>query len=670
MTPFRSTLLAALMLLGACAEPSVPPRASGSLAVSQDGLTVFAADTDNGLLLVVDAKTLEKKGEVKVGAQPFRVSVGNDGTVYVANRGSRSVSVVSPKDLSVVAELPTGVDPVGMQLSADGSKLYVVSATSADDTSFGTLTAFDTATREQRWVLPVGEEPRGLGLISGERAVISQYKSGRLVEVDLANGTVSKPNVEFYGALNAQALQGPRSAYGLTSFAPRAMTDVAVSPDGTRAFATMMLSREAPILTQPTPDTPYYKGQGPQLAGSVSTGGLVTLDNSTGSLTPQVDDVSGYGYGIRYDATIGGTAATTAGDHPQTSFAVNGFDSSPILQGPSVAVVDSSGDWLFVVNKESSKLAIVSANRNVAKPNQAASSSPYAYNQVQLPSVHSTASIGAGADGVAILTDNKTTLVYSQYEHKLQKFSPANDGTLALQGTSIALAPDTLPADEVLGRKMFHDANNRMMSAVEASVACSSCHLEGRDDGHTWQFPDGPRQTPTLAGRGIKATAPFHWSGEFPDLQAFLTHTITARMGGKGLSQIEVSQLNAYVDSAPAPENPYLQKNSPEQIARGSQVFARAGCDTCHSGQWLTNNTNVDVGSLVLSGINPDNGLVMQGLNVPSLKGLARSAPYLHDGSAMSLKARVLKNPGDKHGVTSTLSTADVDDLVAYLETL
>lgn len=668
MSPLRSLFLGSLLLLAACAEPSVPPRASGSLGVSQDGLTVYAADTDNGLLIAIDAKTLEKKGEVKVGAQPFRVSVGTDGTIYVANRGSRSVSVISGKDLTLAGELPTGVDPVGMQLSSDSRTLYVVSASATDDTTFGTLTAFDTETKTQKWVVPVGEEPRGLGLLGDDRAVISQYKTGRLVEVDLTRGGISKADVDFQFDLNKQALSQPREKYGLTPFVARAMTDVATSPDGKRAFATTMLSRDAPILTQPTPDTPYYKGQGPQLAGSVSTAGLITLERDGDALTPLVDDVSSYGFG--YYAVDGTGVNSAPSTRPQTSFATNGAQTPP-LQGPSVAVVDSSGDWIFVVNKESSRLAIVSANKREATNNAAPTTSAfYAYQPQQLPSVHSSASINSGADGVAILTDNKTTLVYSQFEHRLQKLTLSGT-TLTVSGTSAPLAGETLPADQVIGRKLFFDANERSMSALEASVACSSCHLEGRDDGHTWQFPDGPRQTPTLAGRGMKATAPFHWSGEFPDMQGFLTHTITARMGGKGLSATQVAQLNAFVDGAPSPENPYLQKISADQLARGAAVYNSAGCETCHSGQWLTNNTNADVGSLVTSGINPDNGLVMSGgLNVPSLKGLARSAPYLHDGSVMTIKARVLKNPGDKHGVTSNLTDAQVDDLVAYLQTL
>ncbi|MDP1826811.1 MAG: c-type cytochrome [Archangium sp.] len=652
MIQIKSMVVVLAVGLSGCVADELPTRASGSLAVSKDSASLYAADTDNGLLLVIDTKTLEKRAEVKVGVRPFRVAVGQDGTIFVANRGSRSVSVVSPGDWAVVAELPTGVDPVGMQLSGDGKTLYVVSATALDDTSYGTLTAFDTATRQSLWVVPVGEEPRGLGLLADDRAVVSQFKTGKLLEIDLKAAAVANPNIEFNSRLNASSGQNA-GFFGPTTFSTRAMTDVAVNPAGTRAFATAMLSRDAPILTQPTPDTPYYKGQGPSLIGSVSTSALITLEKRDGRIDPLVDDVSGF-------RSFGAPPEQT--EYPQTSFAVSGQDGSPVLQGPSVALVDANGDWVFVVNMESSTLAIVAANRGAARPNA---------NATALRSVHSTTKIASGADGIAILSDNATAFVYSQYEHTVQRLTLGAGTVGVVAATSTRLVADTLSPEQVAGRMLFHDANSRAMSAVEASVACSSCHLEGRDDGHTWQFPDGPRQTPTLAGRGIAATAPYHWSGEFVDVQGFLTHTITARMGGSGLSGVAVAQLNAYVDGLAAPENPFQTVEPSVAAARGAQVFEKAQCASCHSGQWFTDNSSSNVGSLVVSGINPDNGLVMsRGLNVPSLKGLARSAPYLHDGSAPSIRARVLRNPRDQHGVTSTLSVEEVDDLVAYLETL
>mgnify|MGYP003379278725 FL=1 len=54
-----------------------------------------------------------------------------------------------------------------------------------------------------------------------------------------------------------------------------------------------------------------------------------------------------------------------------------------------------------------------------------------------------------------------------------------------------------------------------------------------------------------------------------------------------------------------------------------------------------------------------------------SLVGLARSAPYYHDGSAATLDA-LLAERAAVHGMAETVSltAAQRQDLIAYLETL
>jgi cytochrome c peroxidase len=56
------------------------------------------------------------------------------------------------------------------------------------------------------------------------------------------------------------------------------------------------------------------------------------------------------------------------------------------------------------------------------------------------------------------------------------------------------------------------------------------------------------------------------------------------------------------------------------------------------------------------------------GLDTPTLHGLFRSAPYLHDGSAATLReVLVERNAAGKHGVTAGLDAGQLDDLIAYL---
>ena len=185
-----------------------------------------------------------------------------------------------------------------------------------------------------------------------------------------------------------------------------------------------------------------------------------------------------------------------------------------------------------------------------------------------------------------------------------------------------------------------------------------------------------------LAGRKLFATAPYHWSGEFPLIKDFMNHTIRERMGGSGISEAASLQLTAFINAMPAAKNPNFNGTLTQAQARGKEAFAKAQCGTCHAGQDLyTNNQMADVGSLAAldngivttKGINVaalDNGIVTtKGINVPSLLGVARTAPYLHDGSVATLADRV-NAPGDRHGVTSQLSTQEKADLVEYLKTL
>jgi hypothetical protein len=286
--------------------------------------------------------------------------------------------------------------------------------------------------------------------------------------------------------------------------------------------------------------------------------------------------------------------------------------------------------------------------------------------------IRSVVDVGAGADGIALTKDGTRAFVYSQFDHRIDELRKSGSGEnaeLVNVGRPAVVATDTLTPAEALGRRMFFDATDRRISSTQTNVACSTCHLEGRDDGHVWEFPDGPRQTPALAGRKLLSTAPYHWSGEFDTIERFSAHTITERMGGTGLDQDSTDTLAHYIDGLPAAPSP-LSLSSP-LAQQGRAIFEAAGCGTCHAGSLLTNNQNADVGTLVLNASHDDVGVVLQkGFNVPSLLGVGRSAPYLHDGSATTLEERVFNNPGDKHGRTSNLSESDKTALVAYLKAL
>jgi mono/diheme cytochrome c family protein len=191
-----------------------------------------------------------------------------------------------------------------------------------------------------------------------------------------------------------------------------------------------------------------------------------------------------------------------------------------------------------------------------------------------------------------------------------------------------------------------------------AALACASCHPEGREDGRPWNFADiGVRRTQSLAG-GIRDTAPYHWDGAMGSLAELMGDVFTERMGGPTLAQPRIDALAHWLDTVPLPAPP--DGLDPDAVARGREIFdgPTAACSTCHAGERLSNEATIDVGT----------GGAFQ---VPSLRGLAARAPYLHTGCAATLAERF--DPqcgGTAHGNTADLTAAETADLVAYLETL
>jgi cytochrome c peroxidase len=229
-----------------------------------------------------------------------------------------------------------------------------------------------------------------------------------------------------------------------------------------------------------------------------------------------------------------------------------------------------------------------------------------------------------------------------------------------------------------------------MTSDFAGGIACASCHPGGRQDGHTWHFTEGPRNTPLLAGRHLTMTAPYHWDGQLPDMPAFNT-VIVNRMGGSGelgtgtttpaLADSDLNAIRAFLDGQSPPDNPYPGSLDPAQVQAGLTLFQdpTVGCFVCHAGPDFTDNGFHDVGSMQnVAGDGATNesaffvnsmGQVV-GPNTPSLHSIFASAPYLHDGSKADLLARVSDDAGGQHGHTSQLTAEQKADLVAFLETL
>ncbi|WP_433932921.1 c-type cytochrome [Sorangium cellulosum] len=256
-------------------------------------------------------------------------------------------------------------------------------------------------------------------------------------------------------------------------------------------------------------------------------------------------------------------------------------------------------------------------------------------------------SISVPGDPIAVGYDEASNLLVQLRE------PPSVVRLSALTGELVAtfLLPGERRVDT--GHALFHGLGAALMP-----LACASCHPEGLDDGRVWSFkPIGARRTQSLAG-GVTATAPLHWDGDMTNFGTIMREVFEQRMGGQRQSAERVAAFASWLDTIKPV--PLSEPADEDAVRRGEALFndQEVACASCHAGEKLTDNRTVDVGT----------GKAFQ---VPSLRGLAARAPYMHDGCAATLHDRFGPcGGGDKHGVTSTLSPAQIDDLVAYLETL
>jgi cytochrome c peroxidase len=270
---------------------------------------------------------------------------------------------------------------------------------------------------------------------------------------------------------------------------------------------------------------------------------------------------------------------------------------------------------------------------------------------------------------------------------------------------------DAAKAD--LGERLFHD----VALSGSRTVACASCHLldRGGDDGRSQPIGADGRpldfNAPTLFNvalnyrlnwRGNFRTLEEHneavlldrrlmhatWEELLPRLRAEKDYVRSfAAIYGDGPTRAQVlDALAAFQRSLLTPNarfDRYLAGErdtiTPEE-ERGYQLFKSYGCAACHQGANVGGNlsqrfgvfsepmqwrrTNADLGRFTLTGAEADRHV----FRVPSLRNVAVTAPYFHDGSAASLSQAVETMARSQLG--RELPSGDIDLIVKFLRTL
>lgn len=113
-----------------------------------------------------------------------------------------------------------------------------------------------------------------------------------------------------------------------------------------------------------------------------------------------------------------------------------------------------------------------------------------------------------------------------------------------------------------------------------------------------------------------------------------------------------------------------------EKQKRGLKTFVTTGCVTCHTGNLLGGNVYQKLGLVQPWPNQKDQGRFgitkkeadKMFFKVPSLRNIAKTGPYFHDGSAETLPQAVKMMA--KHQLGQELTKKQVADIVAFLKTL
>ncbi|MDC3958227.1 c-type cytochrome [Polyangium jinanense] len=639
---------------------SIGPRQGAVLArgVGEDAL--YVADEDHNVLRRV-ALPLSPAGTgtalpmpgppAQVVTLPGRVLVTiRDPGLLVEFRAEPGGSLAETSRVKLPA------DAWGLAVTADQSLAIVTSAWTHK------ISAVDLRSHEVRWTVDVAREPRGIALRKdGQSAYISHLTGGPLTRIDELGS--STPTVR--------------------------RVDLPPSPLRTPVGKTLNASLGYALAFSPDESLLFAPRHALGALGEIAWFGAATVDVLvTGSDKPLAP--------LHREHT---TLIRAVGEGPAPELQIPGTSLAPLTQ-PRAIVYRSRTDTLLVAGEGDDRLVELDA---LAVDPTLSVVATYEVGSERDPAL-GIANRGGAPAGIVLSEDEATAFVFCGATYDLVAIPLAphpSRGALHSDKppapTLVRLAEDPLGGDAALGRRLFYNATDRLMSG---GLGCAGCHPEGRDDGHVWHeakfnTEDGtnvnfvgsaenvpetdrvrgiPRRTPMLAGR-VKSPGPYGWVGESPDLMARLRAGFGLHRWG-GVPKHEPQNLDARAMRIAAFVRAGLRPPPREQRAldaveqRGKEVFMKDAvqCARCHVPE--TEYTDRQVYPLPrLTRRSNFDELKTGELRVPSLLYLEGRAPYLHDGSAATLDELIAKN-NDRMGKTNQLSREERDALAAFLRTL
>ena len=602
------------------------------------------------LMFIGLSVTLSRADPAVYYKSPTALAVSHDGNwVYVANHTADSVSVIRTGSGQVETEIPVGRGPKGVVLSPDSEILYVALSR---DHAVGIV---NLAQRRLLRSIACGYEPWDLALSpDGRTLYTSNFISNDISVIDLQNPAARSRRIQV----------------------ARAPSQVALSPDGNTLWINHFMAEQP--ATDPRQTT--FVSQ-----VDLNRGDVVHKHHSPGNML------------LNMGLTLATEAGYVCSVHVRPNFNVtptqlhqgwvhnNALTLIPIdsqrepvtvlldhvnsgAANPHGVAMSQDGTTLLVGHRGTHELSVIDMDKLIALLDQ---SPPdvLAHASANLGFLWTSGDIirrvpcgGLGPKGLAVCAQSGRIYVANYYSDTVTVLHP--ETCEVTQTIDLGGSPRM---DQIRrGEFLFNDGTR----CFQRWLSCTSCHPDARADGVNWDLlNDGMRNpknakslilswaTPPSMSLGVRASMEVAVEKGFLFIQ-FVT-----------LEERDLEAVRAYLRVAEPIPSPWhrLADGSPDlQAQRGEEVFRKAGCAECHPAPLYTDMRMYDVGTQSNRDFEQHNVF-----DTPTLIEMYRTGPFLHDGRAATLhEVLTVYNPEDRHGRTSHLTDAEIDDLVAFLMSL
>ncbi|OYY96056.1 MAG: hypothetical protein B7Y32_07575, partial [Methylophilales bacterium 16-45-7] len=203
---------------------------------------VWTVDPDNDSVSVLDSATNQIIAFIPVGISPRSIAVAPDGRIWVTNKKSATISIISPTTLAVVQtiNLPRASQPHGLSFDPNGTSAFVALE------ALGKLIKLNATSGVQQSIAEVAPNVRHIAINhDASQVLVSRFitppafgEGTALVDTTNAGGEVFVVNPLTMAVTNTIQLRHsdkpdtPTQGGGL----PNYLASPVISPDGTTAW--------------------------------------------------------------------------------------------------------------------------------------------------------------------------------------------------------------------------------------------------------------------------------------------------------------------------------------------------------------------------------------------------------------------------------------------------